>query len=261
LRNDSCSGTFVQCISGPYSCSTGKIIRSDFIIGETYYIRIYTYDANPSSVEGTLWVSEITPASNSLCENAVDFTPSIECYDNFSGNLYEGGESANPAISCSSGTNVSLWMKFEASSETHYIKTIYTEGSGDYALQALTGPDCNNLTEVACADQYSDSSPENLLLTGLTIGQTIYIRVYCHDYMHSDTYFELCVQTPPPNDQYDDAILITTTTGVTCNDPTSGTTWNKISSEHIPPTIDEGEAGLSDDSFGANDKCFCFDTY
>jgi hypothetical protein len=84
-----------------------------------------------------------------------------------------------PAPSCGAGTNGSdLWFTFYASNTTATINVIQNT-SYVAAIQAFSGgTDCALLTEIGCGIAGGPSSGAQLLLSGLTIGELYYYRVY-----------------------------------------------------------------------------------
>ncbi|HEX2901756.1 MAG TPA: hypothetical protein VHS96_18740, partial [Bacteroidia bacterium] len=84
-----------------------------------------------------------------------------------------------PAPSCGGGTNGSdLWFSFYASNTTAIINVVQNT-SYVAAIQAFAGgTDCALLTEIGCGIAGGPSSGAQLSLSGLTIGELYYYRVY-----------------------------------------------------------------------------------
>ncbi|MBK8888139.1 MAG: hypothetical protein IPN46_17030 [Saprospiraceae bacterium] len=67
-----------------------------------------------------------------------------------------------------------------------------------------------------------------MYLTGLTIGDTIFIRVYDADLANTPINFSICVYTPPTNDFCANATEITITNGANCSGSITGNTQGAI---------------------------------
>ncbi|MEZ4739875.1 MAG: T9SS type A sorting domain-containing protein [Flavobacteriales bacterium] len=105
-----------------------------------------------------------------------------------------------------------VYFQFVATSETQAITVNGFEGA-DAVMELLEG-DCGSLVSLSCADETfplaaDETTTEEILLGGLTIGTTYYVRVY--DYAHgSDLHnFDICVTEgfiapPPANDLCED---------------------------------------------------------
>lgn len=83
-----------------------------------------------------------------------------------------------PALTCSAFTGTAdddVWYSFVASASTLYL-TVYS--SYDAVVDVRSGA-CNG-TSIGCADDVFSSGFEDLILTGLTVGNTYYVRVYSY---------------------------------------------------------------------------------
>jgi hypothetical protein len=85
-----------------------------------------------------------------------------------------------PAATCgvpaNSGSNI--WFKFYAAATTVTI-SCFQNTSFVIAVQALSGgPTCGSLTQIGCAAAGGPSSGVNLTLSGLTVGQLYYYRIF-----------------------------------------------------------------------------------
>jgi len=83
-----------------------------------------------------------------------------------------------PAPACVKGTAFSdVWFSFFAQSTTAKI-VVNPSASFDIALQAFSGSSCPGLTDIGCADASGIGATEKLELTGLTVNQMYYFRVF-----------------------------------------------------------------------------------
>jgi hypothetical protein len=79
-------------------------------------------------------------------------------------------------VNANSGSNI--WFKFYAASTTVTI-SCFQNTSFVIAIQAFSGgPTCGSLTQIGCAIAGGPSSGVNLTMTGLTVGQLYYYRIF-----------------------------------------------------------------------------------
>ncbi len=140
-------------------------------------------------------------AANSDCSNAQQLYSNNLCQYTM-GTLLGANSSTLPQSSCDMFGNPAkkdVFYYFYASSDEHTIEVNPT-GLGADAVDAVvtcyTGVDCYSLTEIACAGGSGGNGGNTVILnlTGLTVGQKHYIRIY--DYGTMDPYypeFEICV--------------------------------------------------------------------
>lgn len=102
------------------------------------------------------------------------------------------------ANGCVGTADDDVWFSFVATHTTHNINLLNIAGSTldlNHVVYSTTDPSnpCGNLTQILC------SNPDSSTVTGLTVGQTYYIRVYTAVAAAlQTTTFNVCV-TPPPN--------------------------------------------------------------
>ncbi|WNM18306.1 T9SS type A sorting domain-containing protein [Flavobacterium capsici] len=225
----------------PGSCSDPNTSNpSGLVIGETYYVRVYTYTATGSQ-NTTFDICVGTPPAppaNDDCSGAIALTVNSDfaCGTVTSGTVQSATASAIDATACFGTEDDDVWYSFVASNTSHRITLSNIVGSVTDMYHSLwTGTDCNSLALVpgSCSDP-NTSNP-----SGLTIGQTYYIRVYTYTATGGqNTTFDICVGTPPPppaNDNFANAIAIS------CGNIYSGDT--------TLATLDEDNAP---DGFGAD---------
>ncbi|HUQ65434.1 MAG TPA: hypothetical protein VM101_04735 [Flavitalea sp.] len=79
-------------------------------------------------------------------------------------------------VAANNGSNI--WFKFYAAATTVTI-SCFQNTSFVIAIQALKGgPTCGSLTEIGCAIAGGPSSGVNLTMTGLTVGELYYYRIF-----------------------------------------------------------------------------------
>jgi gliding motility-associated-like protein len=135
-----------------------------------------------------------------------------------------GATSSNVLNECVGTANDDVWYTFVASTEIHTIALLNIMGGTTNLVHAVyEGPDCATLTQLFCNDD-NDS-----FVTGLTIGETYFIRIWSNGTNPLEmTTFDLCIAsfTPPPppvNDECDAAIDVAVNADDSCDLTTSGT--------------------------------------
>ncbi|AKK73591.1 hypothetical protein OK18_14150 [Chryseobacterium gallinarum] len=201
-----------------------------------YYYTITAYNGSVVSTGCTErnFTTTVAAPANDDCSGAVSLTvnPSFACTASTPGNTLGSTESM-AAGTCSGNPNDDVWYKFVATSASHIIalsnivSTGSTSGVTDMYFQVLSGS-CGTLTSVLCSD------PEMNIVSGLTPGETYYVRVYTYSSsITGNASFNICVSTPPPppvNDDCANAVTVTVNPDTNCGNVTSGTTVGATSS-------------------------------
>ncbi len=89
-----------------------------------------------------------------------------------------------PANACNGFTgdaNDDVWFSITALYNGDASITVIPDGNFDAVMEAFTGSCTGTLTSIACADDSLNAQSETLVLTGLTVGQVVYIRVFNYD--------------------------------------------------------------------------------
>jgi hypothetical protein len=151
------------------------------------------------------------PPANDDCNNAIILTSAPTCSTitgTLGGASYTGG---GGVPGCSGSTNLDVWYAFVAQSTNPTITTTLTSGSGQRRTELYTGS-CGSFSATSCS-----GNSNNLNATGLTIGQTYFVRVYSNN--TSPYAFTICVTDPaPPNDNCNNAVVLTS--GTSCSTTT-----------------------------------------
>ncbi len=222
LYADSCGGTFMNCLSIPSFSQGEEIIRTDLIIGNVYYVRVFgTYEYIGGS-DFDICIGTIAIEPNDDCSTAeLLVSNGTNCENYATANLAGTTPSTTPGSSCDGAPFYDIWYKFAAIDTTQIVE-VHFSNDGDGALQAFTG-DCNNLMDIGCINDTIDGL-EVMFLNDLVIGDSVFVRVF--DAAGEGAYMETqtCIRVPHPNDECERAISISTVSGVTFHDPTSGNT-------------------------------------
>lgn len=141
---------------------------------------------------------------NDDCSNAtlVTVNPDTNCTNVISGTTVGSTNSDIADQWCFGNPSNDVWYKFVATGNSQKINfsniaAVGTSGIDAY-FQVLSG-NCSAFNLVFCG--YADSNSN--IISGLTVGQTYYLRVY--SYTGANVYnFNLCINTTPPSPVNDD---------------------------------------------------------
>ncbi|KPE52185.1 hypothetical protein AOB46_04700 [Chryseobacterium indologenes] len=180
-----------------------------------YYLRVVAVGTGGDSTgcsEITFKSGPPVPA-NDECTNAVVLavSPNVQCSNPVAGYTFGATDSGVATGTCYGNPDDDVWYQFTATTSSHMItlSNIVSMGSSDSTdtyFQVLSGA-CGNMSNVLCSD------PDTALVTGLTPGDTYYIRVYSYGGAGRAQSFNICVGTlppPPVNDACSGALAATT---------------------------------------------------
>ena len=221
----SCSS--LSAISGACADNTSgggveTLTLTSLTIGTTYYVRVY-HGSSTVPTTTTFDICVFSPPVNDAPCGAVSLTPASSC------NPTTGDVSAATQTfsGCAGTANDDVWFQFVAAAATQVV-TVVGSTSFDAVVQAYYAASCSALTASSnigsCADATTGGGTETLTLTGLTVGNTYFVRVY--DYYSgypTTTSFTICIVTPPPPPANDDCPGTALTL---CGTAVSGTTVN-----------------------------------
>ncbi|UOU98095.1 choice-of-anchor J domain-containing protein [Chryseobacterium daecheongense] len=209
----SSTDTYFQVLSGTCGNLT-SVLCSDplsgtatgLTVGQTYYVRVYSYSGEGYAQSFNICVGTLPPPpANDNCSGAIALTvnPNLNCGVTTTGNTTSATESM-AATPCNGMPDDDVWYSFVATSASHVVTLSNVSASTDMYFQVLSGI-CGSQTSIVCSD------PNSATLTGLTPGQTYYIRVYTYS-NGTNASFTICIGTPPPppaNDECSGAIPLT----------------------------------------------------
>lgn len=190
-----CGGGLISVhLSDPDLNPTSSTPRA-LTIGNTYYIRVFTYasDAN-TQTDFDICITTPPPSpANDNCSGAYTLTvnPTATCTAVTAGSLVSATDSneGNPEI----GTpNDDVWFKFTATQTAHRVTLRNVSGMPrDLVVEILQG-NCGNLTSMKISTSYANT------VFGLTIGNTYYVRVFSESPdTGATTTFNVCLSIPP----------------------------------------------------------------
>ncbi|WP_090167039.1 T9SS type A sorting domain-containing protein [Neolewinella agarilytica] len=221
-------------------CSDASLTNEIFdyygtTIGETYYVRVYSFAGTPligTDAEFSIQIG--TPRSvNDECASAEVITQSsaTSCGTNLTMGTVEHATESQEA--CTGTANDDVWYEFIATSTDF---TVYLE-SGDFVVQLFEGS-CGNLVSLDCEDGISINETFNY--ASATVGATYFLRVYSFGgtaLTGTDSEFGICVfttPTVPTNDDCAAAITLAVNPSVNCASPVAGTTNGASRTEADP---------------------------
>ncbi|WP_445453996.1 GEVED domain-containing protein [Flavobacterium sp. 25HG05S-40] len=239
--------TSVGCINN----TTGSAIEAVSLIGMTsgvtYFFRVFS-NGNAANA-GSFNICITSPPTNDECSGAIPLSISSTCsYATYS-NAGATNSTGMTAPGCASYLGGDVWFSVvvPATGEINIDLQTGTVLDGGLALYSGT---CGALTLLDCDDDSSTNGAMPFLRrTGLTPGQTIYIRVWEYGNNNNGT-FGICATTPScpsPSDLYAD---ILSTTSVTVNwtassPPASGGYQYYISNSPTPPIASTPPTGTT----------------
>lgn len=187
--------TNVDCVNEEGGGDTEEV---SFIatLGTTYYIYIADKDNGDDDV-GDFEISRTciappTPPENDECETAIGLTvnAATTCTSETAGTI-EGATQSADADACGGDPDDDVWFSFVATSTEHDIEINNVTGGEDLRHDVFAGTCVSVGVALVCSD------PNESTVSGLTIGNTYYIRVYSEDSDASTSDFNMCVLTPP----------------------------------------------------------------
>jgi len=205
--------------------ATGDVTFGPYAFGTSVVITVANDQDATCVVTSPAQTITACPPANDECSGAIALTVNsdLSCTTVTPGTIAAATASNVDPAACSGTENDDVWFSFVATGTTHNIQLTSVTGSTTDLYHSLwTGADCGNLALVpgTCSDP-NTSNP-----TGLTIGQTYYLRVYSWaNAVHNST-FNVCIGSfppPPANDECSGAIALTVNSDFSCASQTPGT--------------------------------------
>lgn len=230
LYQGNCSAlTSLNCMDNTFTGDQEVINAVGLTPGETYYFRVYDYYTGSTGDFEVCVVGTPTPApTNDEPCDAILLPPvtsacNYASFNNVGATTTSGAGIPTPS-SCAGGSGAAIggftsgtadvWFQIVVPSTGNINITAEPNlGTGAISdgVMALYSGDCNNMTQIACADDYGDypGSSHDLLPmiteSGLTPGDTLYLRYWGFGTSQGD--FGFCVNTAL-NDDCVDALYI-----------------------------------------------------
>ncbi|MFD2721648.1 fibronectin type III domain-containing protein [Hymenobacter monticola] len=186
--------------------------------GEVLYVRVWSWNNNRS---GNIAVCATSPPplSNDDCAGAVSVPVTAACATPVSGTIQGATQSLPPTANCGGGTTANdVWYSFVASGATQLV----TVTAGFTPIVDVRSGTCASSASVFCGTAFNGQA---LTVSGLTSGQTYYLRLYLNGtFTPTNPAFTLCINpgpTPPANDECTGAVVVPIANS--CATPVSGT--------------------------------------
>lgn len=187
----------LACVAGnDDSCDIQSEVDVLSSASSTYYVYVFGFGTNTGTFNlNVSCVPPPEPPVNDECAAATVITANTDefCTNFTNGTLY-GATPSSESTSCSGESDDDVWFQFEALSDEVAIDISNIIGDTQDLFHVLyEGLDCGSLTELYCSD------PNQSVASGLTIGNTYYVRVYSNtSEALQDVTFDICVFTVPP---------------------------------------------------------------
>jgi hypothetical protein len=190
--------------------------------GTTVYVRVFGFDASVGT--GQFNICATLPPANDNCAGAIALTTGAICTVTTGTNV-GASNGATPVSSCGDtgapASNDVWYSTVVPAGGSLTVTTSAAAGSAfdDTVLELYTGT-CGSLTSIACNDDANAATLfSSATVTGLTVGSTVYIRVFGYDDDVPTGQFGICANSPLVNDN--PAGAITLAVGTTCT-PVTG---------------------------------------
>lgn len=187
-----CGGAQTFVASDDDGCDPGlqSIVSWSSTLGVEYYIYVadFSTTTGPNGNEGEfdLAITCQAPLANDDCQGAEMLTVGTSCVT--TAGTVDGATESLPG--CAGTADDDVWFSFVADATT---ATVDVTGAADFDAVFEVFDACGG-TSLACIDATLDGETETTDLTGLTPGNTYYVRVY-HWYAAASTTptFDICV--------------------------------------------------------------------
>jgi len=214
----------MQCVNNTSGTDPESVMLTGLTAGTTYYFRVYSFDYGAGNGDFTVCINSF----HEDCSTAVPLTVNPD--ENCTAVMHGITTSIYPSSpGCSGYADDATWFKFTATAEKHEIKVTPSISSGlsDAVMEVFAG-NCAVGFPMYCVNNTSESDLEDVIASGLFIGQDYYVRVYSYVNTAGDGGFDICVSTitaAPVNDECSGAIPIQASSSTDCASPVSGTTF------------------------------------
>ncbi|MBP6679919.1 MAG: hypothetical protein KA166_01925, partial [Saprospiraceae bacterium] len=212
LRGQACGDSLYACME-VLPGLTRTLGQPGLEIDSLYYIRVYPADTVAAGQVFRICVGSFPEETNNGCQSAVLVPVSTTtCPTSPVKNIGGADAATTPESSCAEAPYFDLWYKFVTTATTHSVEASFGQ-NGDGVVDVFDGT-CASMTLLACSDSTTFGS-EQLTLTGLTIGDTLFIRVYDAPGVGTPMNVTVCVKVPIANDLCENAIQIDSVSGIT----------------------------------------------
>lgn len=206
LIRSGCSGEVLACVNNGPSGNGEFLLRHDFVIGQSYLIRVFNAGSSISVNSFGICVRNYPAPVNDACQNATLLSSGNTCISSTSSLIGSGITGAIP--SCASQASQDIWFKFVADARNMSINLASVAGL-NHGLEVYQNNCSGNL--IACVNNSSSGGNESYSANLFSPGETYFIRVFNVNpaYFFGDV--SICVQRIliPDNDSCIAAIALT----------------------------------------------------
>ena len=236
-----CGGPYTQigCANNGGNGANETVVLTT-VIGTNYLIRIQRAASN-NAMDGSICIH--APLANNDPCGAVPLTVNVSCTNTASTNAGASATTGVPAPTCANYTGSDVWFSFVAPASG--IANIETTAGvlTDTGIELYSATACNGVfTSIECDDDDGPGTMSVINRTGLTGGQTYYVRVW--GYNGAVGSFSICVWYAPPPANDEPCASISLTLNTTC----VSTTYTNVSASLTAGILDPGCGGYSGSS-------------
>jgi len=202
--NSGSSSTYVSIWSGTCgsltklnsSCYSTSFSNIALTAGTTYYVSVATYYTSSANFTLCIYPTPPPPANNDCSSNNA-YLVTVNSDETCTNTTVGDSRYATQSLAGCAGTaDDDVWYSFVASNTSHIV-TVTPSGSpamSDVVFQVF---DACGGTSIVCKDGTAGSNAETATITGLTIGNTYFIRVYSYGNGTGSGVFTICINLPP----------------------------------------------------------------
>ncbi|MFN3939424.1 MAG: T9SS type A sorting domain-containing protein, partial [Chitinophagales bacterium] len=218
---------------------SGSIIFST-TVGITYYVQIQRRSGNNNNdMDGNICVEEYTLPSNDEPCSAINLTVNTSCTFLSTTTGDPTASAGIPAPGCGGSTYNDVWYSFTVPASGN-VEITTAAGTLTDAVMAIYSGSCGSLTLIECDDDDGAGLMPYIYRTGLTPGNTIWVRVW--GYGGAEGTFDICVtnvQTPGDNP-------CSSTTILTSSSSCDYTTWTNVGATNTTGSISPATPSCAD---------------
>lgn len=206
--------TYLTCANAGGN-GTNETITYATTIGTNYLVRIQRNGSN-NAMDGRLCVYSIppAPANDGPC-SAVALAVGLTCSYTAGTNVSATNSGGVPAPTCANYTGGDVWFTFVAPASGNIQLDMGANGLTDSGMELYSATACGGtFTSIECDDDDGTNFMSYINRTGLTPGQTYYVRVW--GYGGATGTFNICAFAPIPPTNDDPCGAISLTLGSSC---------------------------------------------
>ncbi|MFM1998399.1 MAG: hypothetical protein RL204_346, partial [Bacteroidota bacterium] len=217
----------LACINNSTGNGTAESSNiSGLTVNDTYFVRVHSNGNGSGQGTFAICINHIAP-SNDECSGAISLTPANDATCNLT-----TGTTVNATQSlagCAGNADDDVWYSFVATATSHQVRVERgATGGFNNAVFELFSGSCGSLTQYTngCVNAANNNNgAETRNFTGLTIGDTYFVRLYSNGGNGNQGTFGICISTIiPSNDECANAISLTVNNDQSCSSITSGNT-------------------------------------